>query len=240
MVDPHLIIEPDELQLDRTAKELEDWLNSKFEEFGKSDAGKSYIRGRKGLAKILTEEVYALSILLNYKFPGRNDIKAHVVIGDQPFDAVITDYSTTTPDIQLVEIVQAIDGYEDSLRMEVLDAEGSVSVTGPVTASGTKRQGRKIVVKSEAKAGADSRNETFSLITSAALKKLEKSYNPDTWLVIAFEDNLGFQDPEHLMELRRFLETTIFTLDWQIARLFVLGRTRGAAFEFDILNKAVM
>ena len=112
-----------ELGAERSPNELTDWVARKFQEIAHRDGGKEAVRMRKGFCKQLVEEVYPLSIFASLRFSDANNVKFRPVIGNQKYDALITDYSVSPPRQSKLEITQAHEGETEFLRRLMLQEQ---------------------------------------------------------------------------------------------------------------------
>ena len=85
------MIDVKELQTPRTARDYLPWVESKIEELGQTDAGKSAVRLGQGLAKELIEEALPLSIFARKHYRESRCVKIVHHIGNQNFDAKVVD-----------------------------------------------------------------------------------------------------------------------------------------------------
>jgi hypothetical protein len=147
---------------------------------------------RKGLCKQLVEEVYPLSIFACLRFNVSQNITLQPIIGNQKYDALITDHLYNPPQTSKLEITQAHEGESEYLRRLILQEQGWAPVSGQIEKSGTKNTGIKLITNSVAKRLDDLLNEQIALIRDALYRNLNKEYENDTALLIMFEDVVSF------------------------------------------------
>lgn len=119
-----VFVTKEELTVKRTPQELIEWVKRKIEEIDRQEGGKKARRMREGLCKVLMEEIYPLSIFAGLEFGDRSNVTLQPVIGDQNYDAVITDYAFSPPHESKLEITLADDkGY---LKREMLQKKDTL------------------------------------------------------------------------------------------------------------------
>ena len=92
MSNDHLCKE--EIEKERTPTELWDWLIQKVEQICSTKEGLEDFRLQKGLLKQLVEEIAPLAIFSKHKFGDTDQVLFQPVIGNQNYDAVVTDLRT--------------------------------------------------------------------------------------------------------------------------------------------------
>jgi len=116
----HKRIGLEELTKKRTPSELLSWAKWKMEQIGSTDEGEKALRLREGLAKPLMEEVYPLAIFGWRKFGNTDQILMQPIIGNQSYDAIVTDLRSKPASESYIEITQSHEGENDYLRRLVL------------------------------------------------------------------------------------------------------------------------
>jgi hypothetical protein len=221
---PSNILIEDEIKKWRTPEELARWVDEKISLFQTTKETRKYLRKGTGFAKKFLEEIIPFRFFVNNLYPGRTDIKCLPNLGNENYDAIIHNYSVTPISELKVEFTYAIDGYDRSLRLEVLHKDGIVSLTDKINKdTGTKNKGRKI--EFESGASKDSEEVLFDLIKKRAKGKCHGIYGNKHILVIIFsDDSLSFsddKDPDALNRLREFLNKEIVTLPLDFQRVYV-------------------
>lgn len=174
-------------EMERTPAALKSWVDSILKNL-KTTAQKNDMRLKKDLAKPFHEEIVPLSCLVSHKFGRKRGVTVKPVIGNQPYDAVIRLPGRTIK----VEIANAIDGYDDSLRMEYLALHGHVCMSGDASRTGTKASGGIVQVTNEARNHEEYRSKLLERIEKTIKRKLRNRYEPGTLLAVVFEDYLPF------------------------------------------------
>jgi len=213
----------EELTKKRTPSELLGWVKRKMDQIGSTDEGERALRLREGLAKQLMEEVYPLALFGWRKFGNTDQILIHPIIGNQSYDAVVTDLRSKPASQTYVEITQSHEGESDYLRMLNLQQRGFTFSHGPVIKTGTKKTGRlvstppKVVTPNEV-----ARNE-LGKIVDAAKRKAAKDYPINTSLIIVFNDDWFFRQAIDDANLDTFIKKYILKLDLRFSTLYIVG-----------------
>jgi hypothetical protein len=155
---------------------------------------------------------------------GRQDILCKPNLDDSAnYDAVITFPNGAKITRLFIEFTCAKSGYEDSLRMEVLNNNGRVNMLGEVTHSGTKNTGHRIEVTDEVVPRLRTLEKHRRLIIDRINAKASKKYGPDHILVVVFDDFLSFRTDRDITDLKSAVasETNLSALNF--GSLYLLG-----------------
>ncbi|NQT31692.1 MAG: hypothetical protein HQ588_05095 [Deltaproteobacteria bacterium] len=230
-------ISKEELTKKRTPSELHSWLNRRIEQIGSTDEGLEDLRLHRGLAKQLMEEVYPLALFGCRKFGNNDQILMQPIIGNQNYDAVVTDLRTKPASQSYVEITQSHEGENDYLRMVALHKHGYVFKYGTVSKTGTQKTGLEVSVQAEAVEVAKVAKNELGRILDALKRKAGKDYPANTSLIIIFDDTLHFQEVVDSAKLDNFVNTHILTLDLKFSTLYLVGQ-KNVFREFSISKGA--
>lgn len=223
-----------ELAKKRTPSELKRWVERKMDEIGSTDEGERALRLRKGRAKQLMEEVYPLAIFGFHKFGNTDQILLQPVVGNQSYDAIVTDLRCKTSPRSFVEITQSHEGESDYLRRLDLQRRGFTFGHSPVIKKGTKRTGLQVSIEPEVVRTRDVARDELERIVGAAERKAAKDYPVDTWLIIVFNDDRFFRLAVDNAVLDAFVRERILNLDLRFSRLYLVG-WKGRMFrEFNL------
>jgi hypothetical protein len=216
----------DELTKKRTPSELLNWVKWKMDQIGSTDEGERILRLHEGFAKQLIEEVYPLAIFGSRKFGDTDQILMQPIIGNQSYDAVLTDLRSKPASESYVEITQSHEGENDYLRRLDLQRKGFSFGHSPVNKKGTKKTGLqfsinpKVVTPGEVAGGEKKR------ILDAARRKEAKDYPANTSLIIVFNDDLFFRQAVDDAHLDTFVRENILKLDLRFSLLCLIGWQR--------------
>ncbi len=213
----------EELTKKRTPSELLSWFKCKNEQIYPTNEGRKALRLHKGLAKQFMEEIYPLAIFGERKFGNTTQILIKPVIGNQNYDAILTDLKSKPPSQSYVEITQSHEGENEYLRSLVLYNRGLVPMYGKVSKTGTKRTGMQVSVEPDAASVEKAAEDDLEKILVAAKRKAGKDYPADTSLIIFFDDTLHFPKVIDNTKLDSFVTRNILDLDLRFSTLYLVG-----------------
>lgn len=243
-----LILTKEEIQVKRTPKELELWVEKKCNEFENNDEIEDQVLLHKGLFKQFYEEVRPLSLFVNKIYPSSSDILCIPSIDNKDYDAVIRDCTFSPPHELKVEFTYVTKGvvstsakecgHDEYLRMEYFIEHRHVNTFGSLTHSEDKNTGCKINVEDEMIDHIDLLQNTFSLIKSAAEKKSEtrkpRKYGKQTHvLVIVFDDWQWFNSKD-MVTLENFMKTEILVKPLNFKTVYILGSSGKTFLSFEL------
>jgi hypothetical protein len=224
----------EELQAPRTVAQFLPWVERRMEmedvvykETGNRD---------ERLAKKLKEEALPLGIFASHHFGSSDDVIIALVLGNQSYDATIKDYREQKAPFSFIEVTQAHEGENEHLRMLALEREGHVSLLGTVHKSGTKNTGIHVEVEAEALSRSEMLKQELDRVEEAILRKTEKSYPPDTALLVVFED-MSIEDECDLETLHSRIQPLLPRLR-NFRWLAVVGWSKRTFLEFDFARTA--
>jgi len=147
------------------------------------------------------------------------------VIGNQPYDAVVTDLRTKPPTRSFIEITQSHEGRDNYLRRRELLEKGHVFPYAPVIKTRAKgKKGQAFSIPPEANSVEERVENERRRILAAAKGKEGKEYPPNTSLIIFFDDAPHFQDVMDNEKLDGFVSRDILNLDLRFSTLYLVGR----------------
>lgn len=217
-------LSPEEIQTPRGAADLYPWVLDRIESIKATPNGKSAIRFRKELCKPLIEELLPLGLLCECFFERSPEVRVELVLGNQNYDAIVTDQRRNAVVFpQRIEVTQSHEGEDEHLRMLHLEQEGHVSLFGPVRKSGTKKTGISVSVENEAKSHTEVVNRQRTLVQEAIDRKLTRTYEPDTALLVVFDDLIAIRNDSDCGVFRNLLLDNRATLLGRFAWVGVIG-----------------
>lgn len=190
------------LEEQHTAADYLPWVHSLISQVKEEPEGLARIRQRVGLAKELMNEAFPIGLLASTFFCASDQVRLALKVGNQPYDATVSDLRPNGSSIQYIEVTVAGEGEDDYLRMLALQECGQVSGLGRVTKSGTKKNGLKISVQSAMVSQLEVLDRERNSIASAIERKLTKSYPPHTLLLVAFDDSVAFDRPDNISNIQ--------------------------------------
>ena len=234
-IEPKNFIVKDEMTKERTSQELVDWVEQKLLDISEQESGKKALRMREGFCKQFIEEIYPLSILARLEFPSRNDVTFKPIIGSQNYDALII-YNLPSPKIEnKIEITQAHEGYDNYLRREMIQKYGSAPLSGQINRNGRKMTDielESLAKKVSVRSIQDSVDDQMKLIGEALDRKLNKSYERDTSLLIIFDDLIASLEEETKEQLRDFINAQS-RIKGKFSTLYLVGHHQRIYLKFE-------
>lgn len=210
-----------DLVKERTPAELLAWEDAKCRELGGTPEAIEFARSGDRLAKKFYDEVRPLALFAWCEFGDRSDVKVKPNLGNENFDGTI---SFTDGSKLFVEITYAKNGYDDSLRMEVLTREGHVNALAPVTVVGTRHSPhRRVEVPNEAVSRDVTRNEHLGYVINCLRTKADATYGPRHILVLVVDNYVPFRDGRDLEILDMLLTRSLRSLSLDFGRIVILG-----------------
>lgn len=194
------IISKDELETPRTAAELLDWVNSALARFDTKEL-KAEAREGKHFAKELTDEALPIGLFAAKYFEASPDVTITQVIGSQQHDALVDDSREVPSTIKFIEVTVSDRDYTETLRMEILNRDGSVAAYGKVRAQGPKRKRAVLEAESIAMKHDDVRNQHIKAIIGAVANKAKIEYPEHTALVVRVDDAVPFREDADIAAL---------------------------------------
>lgn len=213
------------METSRPPHALCDWVDAKTSLLSETEEGKRYARSGELLPKKLWEEIRPLGLFARCHYGLRGGIKCTPNLGNDNFDGKIDFDNAATPTIY-VEITYAIDGYDESLRLELLTEKGSVNALGKISTTGTKASGRRISeVENEAVRHEDTLNNALEILKKRIFGKSGKVYGSSHVLVVVVDDYLPFRTEDDRAVLERFSKDIIEGTTLDFKAVFLLGST---------------
>lgn len=188
-----------------TAADYLQWVQSLIAQVKKESDGLERIRLRKDLAKELLDEAFPIGVMSSKYFDGSALVSIRLKVGNQSYDAVVSDARSESSAVQYIEVTMATEGEDDYLRMRVLHEVGRVSGLGVVTKHGTKKSGLTINVGNEMVSQQEVLCRERVRVSQAIERKLGGSYPPNTLLLIGFDDTMSFDRSDNIKNLEAVL-----------------------------------
>jgi hypothetical protein len=225
MTDPSTFLSAEVITKRRTPRELKEWVSTVFDRYRESDEAKAHLRDKKGLCKQLVEEVWPLALLAKQFFGDTDKVFCQPVLGNQNYDALIEDGRCEAPIQIKVEFTIAIDGYDEHLRMEVLNERGRVSAYGEVSVSGTKHTGHKIDIEPSGRDRHQLAGVAVGVLTEALRGKADRPYGLNHWLCVMFDDRVLIPNKDDLEVIRASMLASRQALTLNFAKVFIVGKS---------------
>lgn len=221
------IILQEEMCKERSPIELLRWIDDFHETISTSEEDRKKIRLATGHVKLLFEEVRPLALFGRWfaqRYPGLT--VQPMANKERGCDGILR--HPDWREEQAVEVTLAVNGYQEHLRMLHLNEFGRAPAAGEIDFG--RRSGRPYPVETSGTAHAvhERRAIIYRLIREAAERKRVKSYAHKTWLLIVFDDYLGFSIGEKLRdeavtEFESFFRDSILAMPWTISAVYAIG-----------------
>ncbi|MFC1985628.1 hypothetical protein ACFLWC_01375 [Chloroflexota bacterium] len=192
-------------------------------------------RLQKGLLKQLVEEVVPLAIFGRHKFDDTDQVLLQPIIGNQNYDAVVTDLRTKPASKGYIEITQSHEGENDYWRRLKLLKNGSVFRYATVIKVG-KGKNRTVSITPEATPVEERVKNELNRILNAAKRKTGKDYPVNAALIISFDDTPPFERALKVMgtTIDIFVKKEILNLDLRFSQLYLVGAAKELFREYPI------
>lgn len=188
-----------------TAANYLQWVQSLITQVKAEPDGLERIRLRKGLAKELMNEAFPIGLISTKYFDMSPQVSISLKIGNQRYDAIVSDARSESSSVQFIEVTMASEGEGDYLRMRALHEVGTVSGLGAVTKHGTKKTGLTINVENEMVSQEEVLRRERDRVSQAIERKVGGSYPPNTLLLIGFDDVMSFDRRDNILNLETVL-----------------------------------
>jgi hypothetical protein len=210
----------------RTPMEFVAWVKQKGNALSSTVEARAFAKSGAPLAKKFFDELFPLARFVAHEYIGRNDVLIRPNLDNENFDAHVTVGNDRTRQDVFLEVTYAKDGYDLSLRMEVLEREGFVSLTGPVTVSGHKGSPNRRVTVTPLVVDDDDLEpikKYFSLVEERLRAKSEMQYGNKHILVVAVDDYYVLAQDSHWPLFRAFVVELLPTLALNFPRVVFVG-----------------
>jgi hypothetical protein len=222
-MDASMILDASEMSAPRLAPDFVAWVKRKAEELGASPEAKSFARSGAQLPKKFYDELYPLALFVEYEFAAVPEAVVTPNLNNADFDATISFRGRA--DTLYIEITRAMDGYDQSLRLEVLTREGSVSFTGPILRVEGRRGARDriVEVQDEGIDGDLLLEKNLCLVKRAVRAKANKVYGKHQLLLLVVDDSIVFRTAREHRALHALITERLLSSDLDFVRLVVQG-----------------
>ncbi|PTY04601.1 hypothetical protein DB347_17960 [Opitutaceae bacterium EW11] len=208
-----------ELQEERAVPLWCRWFEEYLGRFNGNQDVSEQIRLKQGIAQKVFDEMFPLWRLLIRKSVEWQNHQLKYVIGNQPFDAVLSSDAGS----EYLEVSVADWDHDEALRMKYFSEHGHVSAIGRVSYSGTARTGHAIEVENAAETTTVLIADKLRRVKERILAKAQKSYPPGTTLVVAFDDHIVRHDPNFAARFESILREARHELPNTFRRVYAMG-----------------
>jgi len=178
----------DELRQPRSYDEFEIWVEDVLKGIMDSDAAKEWIRLDDRLGKRFREEVFPFRVFARSVLVGK-EVRISFPADNGDCDVLAELRENGTLRQLRVEIVNAMDGRDEKLRMEQLTRTGTVHVFGEIQKIKQGPGKFNYIIKEEPAAARreDITQKSGQLVAAAIDQKIRKAYPAGTWLIVSFD-----------------------------------------------------
>ncbi len=223
-MDASLIFDREDMERARSPDELHVWVLRKSAELAATPESRAFARSGATLPKKFHDEIYPLSVFAKREYAGQADVLVQPNLDNNNFDATVTVADTFGVVKTFVEITYAKDGYDEALRMEILEREGSVVLTGPITKSGRRGSPtRTVTVTPEAASHVETLEKYLQMIEARVRAKANRTYGSQYVLIVAVDDYLPLVDDSDWPLVYTRAKSLIDTLSLDFGRVIFVG-----------------
>ena len=229
-------LDPEEMAMARAPTELAAWVTERCERMGESPEAKSYGCSGEIWPKKFFEEVRPLSIYALEKYGNEDGVTVQPNLGNENYDGILR---LSDGRNVLVEITSAKDGYSDSLRMEVLEAEGHVNALGPIRVSGRRNSpDREVDVSNDAVNHNKLVGEHMALVAERICAKAKPKYSSEHVLIVTVDDYIPFRPGPDIKRLEGFVRALVKSLPLEFSHVAIVGESGRMLFDIGVRDKA--
>jgi hypothetical protein len=228
------ILEASDMTRPRSPAELHTWVLAKCEQLSATPEAKLFARSGR-LPKKFYDEIYPLALFAKREFGGNPNDLVEPNLGNDNFDARIRIGLSAEEIVISVEITYAINGHDDSLRMEVLQQQGHVSLTGKVSSSGRRGStARSVSIDDDAVDHAEMVKGHLLLIEERLRAKAIPRYGQTHILVVAVDDYLPLRDSADWEKLNTLAQALLLELRLDFGRVVFVGVAGRLFLSYDV------
>lgn len=188
-----------------------DWVYTALGRFNTKEL-KAAAREGRHFAKELTDEALPMALFAQRYYDGSPDVSITHVVGRQKYDATVEDRRANPSLIQFIETTVSDRDYMESLRMEMLNRDGSVPAYGEVRAEGRKGQRIVLEAKSIAENHDEIREQHIAAVIDVVNGKAAKKYPDNTALVVRVDDAVPFREEDDVAALDEVARSQLVSL----------------------------
>jgi hypothetical protein len=219
-MDAATILVESEMSQARSPTELRNWVLGKCEELAASPEAKAFACSGARLSNKFYDEIYPLSVYASLQYGDRSDVLVQPNLSNDNFDATILGDNGK----RFVEVTYAKEGYDLSLRIEVLAREGHVCMTGPVFVCGRRGTPDRLVsVEPYALSHVDIVRAHLSLIEARVANKSRAIYGKEHLLLVAVDDYLALTEQPDCALLEERIELWLSEYPLNFGRIVFVG-----------------
>jgi hypothetical protein len=221
------ILNAAEMMTPRTVRDFVAWVRQEGEALRSTPEAKQHACSGSELSNKFYDEIYPLALFVEREFGLASDAIVTLNLNNDNFDATVTFEGLHSK--VFIEITRAKNGYNESLRMEVLARDGYVfwADAGPITrVSGRKGTPERVIESMPT--FVDHNDEQlakhFSLVeTTVKAKAGGRQYGKNFILLVIVDDYDHFRTDSDNAKLDLFVRNNLLCSDLDFARLIFIG-----------------
>jgi len=194
------ILTQQELEVSRSTADILPWVREAAARFN-TEVLRAEAREGRHFASTLMNEALPIALFASRYYAASPQVTISHIIGNQNYDAIVTDSRQHHEPIQFIEATTTLMSYEDSLRLELMSSQGHAPAYGAVSAVGPKHNRIAITAESIALEHGSIVSEHLQRVRTAVSKKASKQYEPNTALIVAIDDYVPFERKADCYEL---------------------------------------
>jgi hypothetical protein len=227
-----------DVMIPRTPGELLAWAKHKNDRLSATAEARRYTRSGAELPTKFKKEIWPLALFVANEFSETPDALVTPNLSNDNFDATVA-FGKGHPKI-FIEITQAIDGYDLALRMEAVDRDGFVPLTGPISRAGRRGAPDRAVKATLLMEDLSDRcAKHLSFVEAAVTRKAGRQYGENFILLVVVDDYLGFPAESYYAKLSDFVTSNLLLPDLDFMRLVIFGRSGNLKLVYRLPRYAV-
>ena len=198
-------------------------------------------REGKHFAKELTDEALPMALFVHRYYDGSLDVSITHVVGNQKYDATVEDRRANPSPIQYIETTVSDRDYTESLRMEMLNRDGSVPAYGDVRVEGPKGRRTVLEARSMAVNHDEIRKQHIAAVIDVVNGKAAKRYPNNTALVVRIDDAGPFREDNDVVALDEVARDQVVPLlSGREFKVLALEGSRRVHLAYDLEGETVI
>lgn len=206
-----IVVTQAELEAPRTSRDFLSWVHAAHARFN-TKALKQAAREGKYFAGELMDEALPIGLFAQRYFAASTLVTIQHVIGNQNYDAIVTDQRPQPSPVKFIEVTLADFDRDMALRMEILNRDGHVPMLGPINVEGPRHHRKKLEAVGIAEDHDKVVDEHLARAVNAVKRKAAKTYPPGTALVVRVDDSIPFRVKDDVETLEQLAQQVLVPL----------------------------
>ena len=214
----------------RSPAELFNWMEERCRQLGSTPEAKAYARSGSRLTKKFYDEVRPLALFGFREFGQTPGTLVTPSLDNDNFDGTVQIQGGRRV---LVEVTCAKDGYDDSLRLEVLAKEGNVNGLAPISVKGTRSSvDRVVTIPNEMVDHDEIVDKHIAYVAQRLVSKADVIYGREHILLVEVDDYIPFRSEDDVERLKSFARRALAKLRLDFPRIVFQGSSGGLFFDY--------